>query len=343
MKMKRAPASLLMTLSLLVLSATPANAQTPPSPLKKEEPTWNPNVPKQRQDAAEELLRAGNALAKKSAFDQAEAKYREALTYWNHPSIHYNLALALAPLDRPVEVHEQLMEALRYGESPLGTAKYALARDRLEALEKQLARVEVACESPDAVVSVGGQSLPLVNGHYEGWMRPGVVTFTATQKDHQPREKQIALAPGTENTIHFKLYTHEELLGYERRWAPWKPWAAVGAGAALAAGGGVLYWQARHGYHSYDDHVLECARGAADRGCRESELASRISQVETLHKLSVGALALGTAALATGTALVFLNRPGSHPVDLDDVEGRQGVAVTPILGGANGVLVTFQY
>ena len=85
---------------------------------------WVVGVPAREQKAATDLFREGNALLKESLFVQASAKYREALSHWNHPGIHYNLALALLNLDQPIEVYKHLEEALKYGPAPLDADKF---------------------------------------------------------------------------------------------------------------------------------------------------------------------------------------------------------------------------
>lgn len=341
--MNRPMTGLVLALALLVPSAMPANAETPKLQTGDDSP-WSRNVSQQKQDAAEEALQAGNVLMKKSAFAKAEAKYREALKHWDHPGIHYNLALALIQLDRPVEVHEHLVKALQYKEAPLGTEKYEHARLHKESLEKQLAWVEFVCDTPDAVVTAGGQRLPLVNGRYEGLMRSGPVTIKGTLKDYQAREKEFSLAPGKKNKLHFRLYTDDELFEYVPRWSPWKPWLGVGAGAALSAGGGLLYWKARHDYRAFDANVLECSRLSGGRGCSKANLLSRRNRLEALNKWSFATMGVGGAALITGTALVLLNHAEARPIDAEELDRKQGWAVMPVLGGdANGVLVTLQY
>lgn len=343
MWMSRALAGFVMVLALMVPSARPANAQT--TQLHADAQLfWSHTASKQNQEAAQKALEDGNRLMKQFAYAKAEAKYRESLRYWDHPGTHYNLALALIQLDRSAEVYEHLVKALEGGVPALGIEKYEHARIHKEELEKHLAQVELVCDAPDVVVTVEGRRLTLVNGRYEGRMRPGPVTFEGTADGYQSREKKFDLSPGKANNLILKLYKGEQLVEYEPRWAPWKPWAVVGTGAVLGAGGGLLYWQARQGYSSFDAHVRDCSRGAVDGGCREGALASRRNRLGTLNKASFGTMALGGAAIATGTALIFMNRAKAHPMDPDELDRKQGLAVTPLLGrSANGLLVTLQY
>src|SRR5437879_5618527 len=85
--------------------AVSAQAQSELPGSRAAERPWVRGVPAAEQKVALDLFREGNTLLKESLFVQAAAKYREALRHWNHPGIHYNLALALLNLDQPVEVY----------------------------------------------------------------------------------------------------------------------------------------------------------------------------------------------------------------------------------------------
>src|SRR5690349_12569407 len=67
--------------------------------MKTSERPWAAGVSPERQEAALKHLQEGNGLLKESLFVAAAKVYRQALTEWDHPGIHYNLALALLNLD----------------------------------------------------------------------------------------------------------------------------------------------------------------------------------------------------------------------------------------------------
>ncbi|MFL5344261.1 MAG: hypothetical protein ACJ8AT_05680 [Hyalangium sp.] len=332
-----------LALALLWLSASPSNAQTTQL-LTGEGFFWSHTASKQNQENAQRILEDGNKLMKQFAYADAEAMYHKSLEYWDHPGTHYNLALALIQMNRPLELYEQLEKALKGGEAALGPQKYQHALFHKQQLENQLARVEFTCDAPGAIVMMNGLPVALANGHYTGLMHPGPVIFSVSAEGYQRREKTVALSAGKIHRLSLKLYKPDELLEYEPRWTPWLSRTVMGVGGALAAGGGLLYWQTRQGYHSFDTHVVDCSRGAVDGGCREPELASRRSRLETLNKVSFGTIAAGGAALVTGTALIFLNRDQVHRLDPDELDRRQGLMVMPVLGrDVNGVVLTLQY
>ena len=334
--------ALALTLVLIVPGVRTAHAQT--AQLSKgEQLPWSQTASKEDQAAAAELLQAGNALMKRFSYAKAEAVYLQALKRWDHPGLHYNLALALRPLDRPVEAYEHFERAIANDGAALGAEKYADAIEQKADLEKRLTWVELISDNPAASVTMAGQPIAQTNGRYRGLVRPGPVTFLAVEKGYQPREKHFELSPGNTQAVHLKLYRDADLVEYAHRWTPWKSWAVLGAGAAVSAGGGLLYWQARQRYQAFDARITGCAT-PQQQGCTAKDLPLRRRQLSTLQTASFATIATGGAALLTGTALVFFNRAQPHPIEPDELDRQQGWAVTPMVGGGErGVLVTFQH
>src|SRR5690349_6782060 len=106
----RAAAAIGAALTLISTSASQVRADPSPG----ESKPWAQGVPEAKQKQATALFKEGNALLRDSFFKQAVDKYREAITYWDHPAIHYNLAIALINLDQPLEVYASLQKALKY-------------------------------------------------------------------------------------------------------------------------------------------------------------------------------------------------------------------------------------
>jgi len=323
-------------LALLVLGALPASAQQA-SPA--EERPWARGIPADKQKKALELFRAGNTLLKESVFVKAVEKYREALALWDHPAIHYNLALALLNLDQPLEVHEHLVAAMKYGVAPLDTEKLEHARTYKALVEKQLARVELTCEEAGATVSLDGQVVFVAPGRYEGLVRPGAHTFVAAKEGHAPTNLSRNLPAGEKTTLALRLYTAEDLTRYQRRWSAWKPWALVGAGAAVALAGGAIHMQARGSYDDFDTRIAECG------GCVPTpDVTDMRVQGDNQQRLALGAYALGGAAAITGAVLAYINRPQAYRISPDQAESPEGVSVAPLVGGAErGILATFRF
>src|SRR5262245_13867097 len=80
---------------------------------------WAVGVPVDRQNGALKAFQDGNVALNDGLFPNAVERYREALKSWDHPAIHYNMALALMNLDQPIEVEDSLKKAIKYDAAPL--------------------------------------------------------------------------------------------------------------------------------------------------------------------------------------------------------------------------------
>src|SRR5262249_43654840 len=80
---------------------------------------WAQGVSDQQQTQALDKFKQGNALFEDHQYANALTTYREAIAFWDHPAIRFNIAVSLIHLDDPVQAFENLESALRYGESPL--------------------------------------------------------------------------------------------------------------------------------------------------------------------------------------------------------------------------------
>jgi hypothetical protein len=300
---------------------------------------WAKGISQEQQQAAVALFEAGNSLLKESIFLKAVENYRKALALWDHPGIHYNLALALLNLDQPIEVHEHLVAAMAFGPEPLENEKFEYARNYKTLVEKQLARVELSCDTPGAVVTMNGQKLFVAPGRYSGLVRPGAHSIIATREGYVPSDMSRTILPGETTKLELKLYTNEDLIQYRRRWSAATPWLVVGAGVAVAAGSGWMHTQARDNLGAFDQGIVSCG------GCLLTPtLADTLNRGKTFQTAAIGGYAVGGAALLTGAVLVYLNQPQPYRVDPKERQQMEVVSISPLLGGGTrGVQALFRF
>ena len=293
---------------------------------------WAVGVSEANQRKALQLFSEGNAMLKNSIFVEAVKKYREALTFWDHPAIHYNLVLALLNLDQPVEVHEHLLSAMKYGASPLDSDKFEQAGRYKMLVEKELAKVDIRCDEPGAKVVLDGKSLFTAPGRYQGFVRAGPHSIVATKEGFLPDEVSKSLPPAQLSSMDLKLFTEDDLTQYHRKFAAWIPWVVVGAGVAIAGAGGGMHYGAVSNFHGYDDAIKQC--GAV--GCVPSaDVASKRTSGNTLQTLAITSYAVGGAALVTGAVLAYVNRLQPYRVSPD---AEVKVSVAPyIASGTAGI------
>jgi len=345
--MNRFTISLTVALAWVCLRATPAAAQHAELDVGgSQERPWANGVPQDKQAAAAVPFHEGNQLLKNSLFPRAVEKYREALKHWDHPAIHYNMALALLNLNEPLALHHHLTESMRYGEAPLDKDKFERAANFKTLIEGQLSHVDITCDVEGTTVMLDGQELFKAPGRYQGFVKPGPHTISAIKAGYLRQDRKRNLTPGEKLQLPLKLYADEELTRYNRYWAAWKPWTMLGVGAAVAAGGGLLHLQARDSFASFDTGVQSCG------GCiPERALDSKRTRGDTLQKVAVGTYAAGGGALVTGLVLLYVNRARPYQVSPDELEQGASVAaelpavsVVPLVGGdKSGVLAVIRF
>ena len=304
--------------------ASTSTAQTPaaPSATPSARP-WADGVSQANQQQALRIFREGNGLLKQAVFAQAAIKYREALTYWDHPAIHYNLVLALLNLDRPTEVLEHLNKAMAYGAAPLDSEKFEQALQYKMLTERQLSRLVVRCDLEGAVISMDGQELFVAPGKYEGYVRPGPHSIVAKKEGFMNSEISPSLVAGTLSEFDMVLIAAGDMTQYRRLWPNWRPWTVFGAGLAIAAVGVGLHLKGRADVSSFDNDIMTIrnqngkAVDGVDGAIQYAEETkdyifndSRQKRDSGLRnqKIAMAMYGVGGAAIVTGAVLLYFNR-----------------------------------
>lgn len=265
---------------------------------------WAVGVTPENQQKALRLFREGNTLLKDSVFGQAAVKYREALGFWDHPAIHYNMVLALLNMDRPTEVLQHLEKAMAYGPDPIDPEKFEQAKSYKALTQAQLTHLIVRCEEEGAVVSMDGQELFTAPGQFDGYVRPGPHSIVAKKEGFMNNEVSPALIAGGKAEYDMVLILAADAVEYRRRWAVWKPWTVFGAGIVVAGVGAALHISGRNAISDYDKEVEAAGNAGVDaddiKGKKDSGLRNQ--------KIGVAMYGVGGAAIAAGATLLVMNR-----------------------------------
>lgn len=324
---------------VLALAAFARVAAAQPAEMAEDESTrpWAKGVSQADQKEAMELFTKANALLRDALFVKAAEVYKEALTHWEHPAIYYNLALALINLDKPIELHDALAKAMRFGAAPLDEDKYRRAQNYQRLTEAQLAHVDISCDVPGTTVTMDGRELFKGPGNYEGLIPVGEHSIVATKPGYLTTNLPKVLKGGDDVKIAVKMYTVDDLTRYQRRWPRWQPWAVVGGGAAVAIIGGIMHASAKSHFDDFDAGVTACG------GCTPSDdLSGKKSTGSLLQGMAVSAYVVGAAGIVTGAVMVYLNRGHSYRINPEDLE--RPVTVVPTVGPESaGVLARINF
>lgn len=347
-------------------SPIPAPTKTPTTSEKADETAtlqhggadrpWAAGVAPDKQSLALHTFQEGNVMLNDGIFTKAVEKYREALRSWEHPAIHYNLALALMNLDQPVEVHDSLQKAIAYGPAPLEKDRYERAKEYILLVEKQIATIEISCHKEGAKVTVDGEvKFTVVKGAanvYKARVRIGKHTFVAEKPGYATGLDAPFIGPNETFRVELKLYTAEELTRYRRRWggAQWAPYAVLGAGVVVGVAGGLMTLSANSSYDDFDAEVARCNESSSNGGCDVNAGGLRDMRDSGDTKRMLGYIGYGVAggALITGAVLVYLNRTQAYQISSDEYRREQlekdrtarKVAVAPFVApGMAGALI----
>ena len=346
----------------LVLSVASARAERPKvaddKPLDQgQQAPWDRGVSTEQMQAAAAVFDEANEQLDASLPAKAAEKYREALKLWPHPMIHYNLALALIDLKRPVEVAENLEKAIQHGIEGLNgqTDKLDQAKRLLEFTLDQLATVEVSCQKEGAKVSVDGKHVFTVEkgkpNIYKGRVPIGKHTFVAEKPGYATPVDSPLIDKRETFRIELKLYTAEELTRYRRRWEQrtWAPWAVIGGGALVGLVAGGLQWSASSSYDEFDTKVARCTADAMNGSCDASQFSELRDSGDTKRMIGIVGYSVAGAAIVTGGLLVYLNRRVAYQITTDEYRmeeirkqraQQKSVSIAPLVGpGVGGAAV----
>lgn len=311
-------------------AAAPSNACKP----------WVCGVSQEQQDQALQLFQDGNKLLELAVFGPAVAKYRIAIEIWDHPAIHYNMALAHNSLGSHAEAYHGLEQALRYNGQGLRPDERRQARKMIDQLRGKVGQVQVVCEQSDVAVTFDGESLVTCPGTVTRWALIGERQIVASKPNHVQVNRAVTIASGKRTTVEIRLIANDQAMVSERHWPFEIPVAITATGVALGVGGLALHVSARGNYDEYTRRLrIQCAGGCEEMPADVDELYSRARRRQVA---AFSAYALAGIAMLGGLTMIYYNRERS--VESEAMRYLMRIQVTPVASSDGlGVLaaVTF--
>ena len=282
------------------VATAPEPAEAVPGQSVEARP-WARGVSQERQNRALELYAAGTKALTDLQFSTAVARYREALKHWDHPSIHYHLAIAYMNLEQPLEAYHGVLAALRYGGAALDTAQRMQALGHKAALLQRVGTFDVSNTVPGSSVFIDGERLLDSVGQDERVMLAGEHQVMVRKPGFVAWSESLRLEPGTRVWI--------EVEGRREIVSPWVPWAIVGAGVAVGGLGAALHWRAHKDMARFDDKVAELCAPDPCQGDENDTPVWLMDRAYREQQAAVAAYVLGAGAVVGGLVLAWIN-PG---------------------------------
>ncbi len=321
-----------------------------------EDRPWSKGVSADAQKKAFDLFKEGNDEITKSLFPAAIRKYREALEYWDHPAIHFNIAKALRSIEKYLDAYRHFESSMKHGGAPLDAEQIQQVNDlKGELYQKFLADLSVTVDVEGAELSINGEEVFKGPGTWQGLVQAGQVTILSTKNGYEPYQVQQAIPPGKKSDLVVNMVAIDLSNRFYREMAVWKPWVVVASGLVGLAGGGVLTWQAGEQFAAYDQAVKKCTNdsktaiveGRPELGdtfsCVPSPaIKDKQSTGDLFSTLSIASYAAGGATLAAGLVLLYINREKPITERTDDEPASPSVTLVPMLspdlGGVNATI-----
>lgn len=275
---------------------------------------WSRGVSEAAQKRALQLFREGNVFFEQEKYTEAVARYEQALSAWDNPSIRFNMALCLINMRQPLIAWDHLQRALRFGNAPLDKHVYAEAMRSVALLEASLAQLTVRSVQPGIKVMVDGVVALDGPGEYTTKLLPGKHQLVASRPGYITSSRALDLPPGTPDVEQIALELEKVTVqrdNYERRWAWWVPWSVEGGAAALALVATGVYLSASHEMQSYDKAFAvlpQCRTGCMDADI-PAPLRAQRDRARRNSGVAIGMFVGAGAVAITGGVMAVMNRP----------------------------------
>ncbi|HEY4055678.1 MAG TPA: tetratricopeptide repeat protein [Kofleriaceae bacterium] len=268
---------------------------------------WAQGVTDDQKATAKELLDAGNALMLQNKYLDALDKYSAALEVWDHPAIRFNVVRCLIQLGRDLEAFDNLQLALKYGAAPLEEAIYNEALGYQKLLQKQIGDIKVTCSQVGVKLTIDGQPLAVCPAQESRRLLAGPHQIVGNKTGLLPKTLDLVVIGGEDQGVDVTLEPLAAGATIVHRWPNYIPWTVFAGGFAIGAIGGVTLLFSHNQMRQYDQIVDDKCTGR----CTAEQLAPYAHYKDNAvleSKLGVTALVLGTATVATGAVMVYLNR-----------------------------------
>ncbi len=309
--------------------AVPGAAHAQPNPPPQPKAAWAEGVSEDNKAKAKELLAAGNAQLLDNKYVEALATYTEAIGFWDHPAIRFNMVRCLIQLGRNLEAHESLTKALAYGAAPHEQTVYneALAYEKL--LATQIGDISVSCDQAGVTLTLDGQPFATCPAKQSKRVLAGPHQIVGTKQGLLPKTVELVVVSGTPREVDVKLDPLASGARIEHRWPQYVPWSVFGGGL-LVAGAGILFQVLGSSQmDDYDEWVDRLCTGNCEPGNPElAERAHLKDSAELKSAIGVSLMVTGGAAVATGAVMLYLNRGRTVYPALE---------VAPVAGGGAAV------
>jgi len=277
---------------------------------------------------AEESFQEGRRLFAAGQIDEACTRFTESYDMVASSGTLLNLALCHQTQGKTATAWSEYRAAARLARNQGREDRAVVADESAQALEAKLARITITAVESVAGLHVATELGPLGEGglkvdvpidpgtHKVTATAPGYLSWTATLKVEEAQQLTVQIPKLVPEPVLPAFAPLTDAHSAEGRGS--SVGLYLGAGGIVALGAGVVLWSVAYS-------KLQSAKDACTQGCSKADRESRVSDIQTLKGVAVGAWIVGGALVASGAYLVL--RKGK------DTNKTPTVALAPSLGG----------
>jgi hypothetical protein len=264
---------------------------------------------------AEESFQEGRRLFAAGQIDEACQRFAASYDMVASSGTLLNLALCHQTQGKTATAWNEYRASARLARNQGREDRAAVADQSAQALEAKLARITVTSVEPVAGLHVVTEAGPLGEGgvkvdvpidpgtHKLTATAPGYLSWTATVEVKE--EQQLAIQiPKLEPEPVLPAFAQlaDARSGEGRRSSLG---LYLGAGGVVALGAGVALWSVAYS-------KLQSAKDVCTQGCSQADRDNRVSDIQTLKGVAIGAWVVGGALVASGGYLVLRKGKGTN-------------------------------
>jgi hypothetical protein len=257
---------------------------------------------------AEESFQEGRRLLAEGQTDQACLRFADSYAMVPSSGTLLNLAQCHQTQGKTATAWNEYRAAARLARNQGREDRAAVADSKAQALEPTLARVSVTAVEAVAGLRVTTEAGPLGEGglKVDVPIDPGSHKLTATAPGYLPWTATVEVKEAEQLTVQIPKLEPEPVLPALAKLADARSAESrrssvglyLGAGGVVALGAGVALWSVAYS-------KLQSAKDACTQGCSQADRDNRVTDIQTLKHVAVGAWVVGGALVASGAYLIL--------------------------------------
>jgi hypothetical protein len=280
---------------------------------------------------AEDSFQEGRRLLAAGQTDEACLRFAESYAMVASSGTLLNLALCHQTQGKTATAWNEYRAAARLARNQGREDRAAVADDSAQALEPKLARVTITAVEAVPGLRVATDAGPLGEGglKVDVPIDPGTHNVTVTAPGYLPWKASLQVKEAEQLALQIPKLEPEPVLPAFARLTDARnaPEGGRSSPALYLGGGGVVLLAAGTAFWSVAYAKLQSAQDACTLGCSKADRDDRVSDIQTLKGVAIGAWIAGGALVAASGVYLVLHRGKTTKTTVAIEPGHAGLSI----------------